>query len=82
MAYTEVFNPLSGEHSKGGFDYVGTADPFITAGANGVKTIRWQSTPGGNLFDLTMNDAGALVITPVGSNSGTAMGLLLALTYP
>jgi len=40
--------------------------PFITEGPDGVRTIRWMSTPSGDLFDMYLDDAGTVVTTPVG----------------
>lgn len=68
MAYKEVFNPIGGI-GKGGFDYVGDEDTFVTSGADGVTTIRWRSTPGGILYDMTINDSGNVVTTVVATGS-------------
>lgn len=63
MAYR--FNPITSD-----LDLDSTGDPFITDGANGVVTIRWQSTPGGNLFDMTLDDTGHVVTTAVVVSAG------------
>lgn len=61
----------------------GSSDSFITDGANGITNIRWQSTPGGVLYDMTVDDTGHVVTTASGAGTtGRSMGLLLALTYP
>lgn len=43
------------------------SDPFITDGANGVTKIRWQSTPGAVLYDMTIDDTGHVVTTAITS---------------
>lgn len=58
---------------------------FITTTTDGVTSIRWHSTPGGILYDMTLDDTGVVVTTAFstgGGSSGMAMGLLLTLTYP
>ena len=69
------FNPFT----KAGLDLVGDADSFITATTSGVITIRWVTTPGGFLYDMTLDDTGHVVTTLVSSTSGGAdiFGLLL-----
>lgn len=69
MSNKEAFNPL-GNGGKGDFDYVGTESGFITSDVDGITTIRWRSTPGGVLYDMTIDDAGTVVLTPVTSASG------------
>lgn len=65
--------------TRGGGQLAGSI-PFITNGSNGVTSIRWQSTPSGNLFNMTLDDTGAVVTTAI--RTGSPIGLLLALTYP
>lgn len=55
-----VFNPLTNK-----FDFVGTGVKFVIYGEEGIKSFRMSSTPSGNLFDITINDSGNLVSTPV-----------------
>lgn len=69
------FNPTTGE-----LDLV-TSDPFITDGHDGITTIRMQSTPGGIIYDVTVDDTGHLVTTIAAGEAGSPIGLLLALTY-
>jgi hypothetical protein len=41
------------------------SDPFITDGTTGITKIRFQSTPGAKLYDLTIDDTGHVVTTLV-----------------
>lgn len=43
----------------------GGSSSFETDGPSGITKERWQSTPGGVLYDVTVSDAGAFVFTPV-----------------
>lgn len=56
------FNPVTGNLDLVTTD---TLSPFITVGTTGITTIRWASTPSGNLFDMTIDDTGHVVTTAV-----------------
>lgn len=86
MADQEVYNPL-GNNGKGDFDLVSTgggsgSDPFITDGSVGITNIRFQSSGAGLIYDMTVDDSGAVVTSLVNMTSGSPYGLLLALTKP
>lgn len=69
------FNPLTSQ-----LDLVGggSDNPYITNGTDGIAVIRMESD--NHLWDMTIDDTGAWVSTIV-LETGTPMGLLLALTY-
>lgn len=60
------FNPLTSQLDLVNAASSGTS-AFITEGTNGISKIRLQSTPTGNIFDLTISDLGALTTNAVGS---------------
>lgn len=70
-------NPLTGK-----LDLVNTPrSPFITYGDDGILTIRFQSTVDDSVWDMTIDETGAVVTTLVPVvQEGTPVGLLLALT--
>lgn len=65
MARTKVLNPFTRK-----LDYVDDGGPFITVSSTGITTIRWASTPGGVLYDMTLDDTGHVVTTAVAAGGG------------